>query len=112
MDDQRRERITFAYERGPEYRTVYANGAHGGITPKGEYRFDLFFEYPKAPRSVAHSVTPDGLGPEVDRTPPDSAVARELQVGVVMTPDGAKSLAHWILESIRQYEEKRRTRED
>ena len=100
------KRVVFAYEKNPAYRVVYANGAHGGMTPKGEYKFDLFFEQAKVPDQVAHSITPDGLGPEVERTPPAPPVSRELQVGVIMTPAGAKSLAHWILENIRQFEEK------
>ena len=99
-------RVVFSYERNPEYRVLYANGAHGGVTPKGEYKFDLFFECAATPEEVAHSITPDGLGPEVERNPPQAPVIRELQVGVVMTVGGAKSLAHWILENIRQFEEK------
>lgn len=100
------QRVVFAYERDPGYKVLYANGAQGGVTPKGEYTFDLFFEHARAPARVAHSITPDGLGPEVERSPNGPQVVRELLVGVVMTPAGAKSLAHWILESIRQFEEK------
>jgi hypothetical protein len=100
------QRVVFGYERDPAYRVIYANGAQGGMTPKGEYTFDLFFEHARPPTRVVHSITPDGLGPEVERTPPSPQVMRDLLVGVVMTPAGAKSLAHWILESIRQFEEK------
>jgi len=42
----------------------------------------------------------------VERSPPSPQIVRDLLVGVVMTPAGAKSLAHWILENIRQFEEK------
>jgi hypothetical protein len=55
---------------------------------------------------VVHSITPDGLGPEVERSPAAPQVVRDLLVGVIMTPAGAKSLAHWMLENIRQFEEK------
>ena len=100
------QRVVFGYERDPGYRVLFANGAQGGMTPKGEYTFDLFFEHARSPSRVVHSVTPDGLGPEVERQPPGPQVVRDLLVGVVMTPAGAKSLAHWILETIRQFEEK------
>ena len=99
-------RVIFGYEKDPAYRVVYANGAQGGVTPKGEYTFDLFFEHARAPAKVVHSITPDGLGPEVERSPATPQVVRDLLVGVIMTPAGAKSLAHWILENIRQFEEK------
>ena len=98
--------MVFGYEKDPAFRVVYANGAQGGVTPKGEYTFDLFFEHARPPTKVVHSITPDGLGPEVERQPPAPQVVRELLVGVVMTPAGAKSLAHWILETIHQFEEK------
>jgi hypothetical protein len=99
-------RVVFGYEKDPAHRVIYANGAQGGITPKGEYTFDLFFEHARPPVKVVHSITPDGLGPEVERMPPGPQVVRDLLVSVVMTPAGAKSLAHWILENIRQFEEK------
>ena len=100
------QRVVFGYDRDPEYRVIFANGAQGGVTPKGEYTFDLFFEHARAPDKVVHSITPDGLGPEVEHSPPMPQVVRDLLVGVVMTPAGAKSLAHWILENIRQFEDK------
>jgi hypothetical protein len=99
-------RLVFGYDKDPGYRLVYANGAQGGVTPKGEYTFDLFFEHAQPPAKVVHSITPDGLGPEVERVPQGAQVMRELVVGVIMTPASAKSLAHWILENIRQFEEK------
>lgn len=99
-------RVVFGYEKDPAYRVVYANGAQGGVTPKGEYTFDLFFEHARPPTQVVHSITPDGLGPEVERSSQGPQVVRDILVGVIMTPAGAKSLAHWILENIRQFEEK------
>lgn len=92
--------IRFEYVRSDDYRIIAANGAHGGLTSRGDFRFDLFVEGPKAPQSVAHSITPDGLGPEVEREPTGRIVERELQIGVIMSPAQARSLAQWIMSRL------------
>ena len=100
--------IVFRYVRGEGYRKVAANGAHGGVTGRGDFQMDLFVEHGEMPNELIHSVTPDGLGPVVSQDPERPAVIREAQVGVVMSRDQARSLAHWILERLRLAEEARR----
>lgn len=95
--------IGFRFERDPEYRIVIANGAWGGITPRGELMFDLFFEHLEMPEEIYYMTTPEGLGPESRRVPDPLLIIREALVGVVMTPENAESLAHWILEHVRMY---------
>ena len=96
--------IRFVYSKSPQYRVVPANGVHGGVTGRGDFRFDLFVEYTEFPESVTHSVTPDGVGPEIGRSPQQPEITRESQVGVVMQIEQARSLAHWILERIKRVE--------
>jgi len=93
--------LKFVYARAPDYRVVAANGVHGGVTGRGDFRFDVFVESAQMPDSVTHSITPDGLGPEIEREPVRADILREVQVGVVMQIEQAKSFAHWILERIR-----------
>ena len=93
--------LTFVYTRAKDYRVVAANGVHGGVTGRGDFRFDLFLESAEIPNSVTHSITPDGLGPEIARDPDHPAIVREIQMGVVMQIDQAKSFARWILERIQ-----------
>lgn len=103
MANQRRE-ISFSFTRAPEFKVVAANGVHGGVTGRGDFRFELFVESPQLPESVTHSITPDGLGPEIDREPEQADIVRESQVAVVMQIEQARSFAHWILERIKQAE--------
>lgn len=107
-DEKPDNRVVFLYETSPEYQIVYANGAFGGITPRGDIKFDLFIEFVKAPEEVVHIMTPDGLGPEVEREPAKTPFTRESQVGVIMSPDQAKSLAHWLLSKVSEIEQKKR----
>lgn len=92
--------IGFRFERDPEYRVITANGAWGGITPRGELMFDLFFEHLDMPEEIYYLATPDGLGPESRRVPDPLMIVREALVGVVMTPENAESLARWLLEKV------------
>ena len=96
--------IKFFYERSPDYRVIYVNGVHGGITSRGALKFDMFIEHVKTPNEVIHSITPDGLGPEIDRNPKNPPITRESQIGVIMTISQAKSFASWLQNHIRNFE--------
>jgi len=104
MMDTNQGELSFRYLRSSEYRVVAANGAYGGVTGRGDFKMDLFLESTGTPNTITNSITPDGLGPEIRRDPPPPDFVRELQVGVVLQLDQAKSLAHWILENLRQFE--------
>lgn len=98
------KKIVFRYEKKADYKVIYANGIHGGISPRGEFKFDLFTEYSKFPDEVIHSKVPDGIGPEIDRNPKNLPIIREAQVGIIMSVESAKSIARWIMQHINDYE--------
>ena len=105
--DSGKKTITYTYERHPDYRIVYANGAVGGVTPRGEILYDLFIEFVGVPEETVHSVTPDGLGPEIGRKPEAPPFTRQSQIGVVMTPGQAKSLGYWLINQVENMERKK-----
>ena len=98
--------ITFQFERDPEYRVITTNGAWGGITPRGEMKFDLFFEHIDLPEEITYLATPDGLGPEVKRSPSPAPISRVAMAGVVMTPENAENLGRWLIEKVAQFKKK------
>jgi hypothetical protein len=98
--------VTYSYERHPDYRIVYANGAVGGATPRGEIMYDLFIEFVGVPEETVHSVTPEGLGPEIGRKPESPPFTRQSQIGVVMTPGQAKSFGTWLINQVEIMERK------
>ena len=102
------KKITFRYEKHPDYRVIFANGAVGGATPRGDIKFDLFIEYLEVPESTIHSITPDGIGPEIERNPPSLPFTRQSQVGVIMSPGQARSLAYWLMGQVDTIEKKRK----
>ncbi len=99
--------IRYRYTRHPDYHTTYANGAIGGTTPRGDIKFDLFIEFVDLPEESVHSITPDGIGPEIERKPANPPMNRQSQVGVIMNPNQAKSLAYWLLSQTKGLEQKR-----
>lgn len=100
-------KIVFEHTKSPDYRKIYANGAWGGVTPKGELNFELFQEKHVMPERIVHAINPDGsLGKELAREPGTEVpvVQREAQAYVTMSTDSARSIANWMLEKVKQYE--------
>jgi len=101
-------RIAYKYEKHPDYRVIFANGAIGGPTPRGDIKFDMFIEYLEVPEHTEHSITPDGIGPEIDRTPKNPPFTRQSQIGVIMSPGQAKSFAYWLMGQVNALEKKKK----
>ena len=97
--------ITFDYVRSPEFRLIYANGAQGGVTPRGELQFDLFVEQQRPVVQTSHQLVADGLGPEEVEVGPNHV--REVQARIIMNPQQAKALARWLLGTLDAYERAR-----
>jgi hypothetical protein len=100
MEANAARRIVYRYEKHPSYRVIFANGAVGGATPRGDIKFDLFIEYLEVPEETVHSITPDGIGPEIERKPESPPFTRQSQIGVIMSPGQAKSLAYWLMGQV------------
>jgi hypothetical protein len=91
--------IKFLYAHAPEYRVVPATGAHGGVTPTGHIKMDLFVEYTTTPLAVTYDIAPGGgLGEESERDPSVPTLTREMQIGVLLTPDDAEAVSRWLLD--------------
>jgi len=97
--------VRIEFERSHLYRIVPADGAWGGPTPRGHILVNFFVDVPVSPLSVTHTLSADGqLGPEVERMPAGSEgaprVSREFEVGVLLSPDDAESVARWLLDQV------------
>lgn len=80
-------------------------GFGGGITPQGYISCDFFFE---------RNSTPDSIEVELDesmnkvnekrRNPADNYIVREIESGIVMTPEVAKAVGEWLINKVSEYE--------
>lgn len=117
MEDQEAlpKTIKFVYTYSDDYKTLYVNGIHGGVTSQGEVSFDLFQERRRAIKAEIHKVNKSGkLGKrikvesEIEESLDEVAIIRERKVGITMTSDAAESIANWMLEKVKQIRETER----
>lgn len=98
--------VRFHYLKSNYYRTIHANGAFGGITPRGEIAMQLYSERFPLPDTTTHVVNPDrSLGGEIVRERQTrDGILRELEVGAVFDLDTAREIADWLLQQITRLE--------
>lgn len=99
--------ITFKYIFPYDYNPLYINGAHGGVSPRGEIVANFFVERPPLPLAVSHEITPEGaIGPETTVEPSDlkASMVRYVSTGIILNYQSARELHQWLGEKIRELE--------
>lgn len=92
------KKVKFVFHRADDYRMVAANSVWGGITPRGDILVEFAVETLETPENITNLVRPDGqLGDELSRTPRETYVRRELQVGMVLSMNNAESIGQWLV---------------
>ncbi|MCM2357859.1 MAG: hypothetical protein NDI77_06900 [Geobacteraceae bacterium] len=97
----------FKYIFTYDYNPVYVNGAHGGVTPRGELVVNFYQERQPLPNSITQEVNPNGtIGSEVAVEPEDlnRSLVRFVSNGVVVTYQTARELHYWLGEKIKEME--------
>jgi hypothetical protein len=101
------EKISFDYLKSQFFRVIHADGAIGGLTPAGGIHVSIYSERPAIPQRQTFVLGKDGsLGQSAQETIVRPGIVRELDVDVVMSIDVARSLASWLDQQIKSYEEK------
>jgi hypothetical protein len=99
--------MTFKYIFTYDYHPVYANGAHGGVNPRGELVMNFYMERQPLPNSITHEITPAGtIGNETGAEPDDlgHSLVRQVLNGVVVNYQTARDLHYWIGEKLKEME--------
>lgn len=110
----KKPQITFKYLFAEDYNPVYVNGAHGGISPRGELVVHFYLERPGVPVSITHEVNPNGtIGAELDEVPSDfkQTLYRAVESGVVMNYESARTFHAWLGERLKEMEAVQQARE-
>lgn len=93
--------VDFEYIKSGDYRVIYADGVHGGPTPRGMVQLSFYAERTPIPRKIVHQILDNQLGPELrDRRESRSGIIRQVAATVVMSLDTARSLREWLDEKI------------
>ncbi|QWV94966.1 hypothetical protein KP004_07265 [Geomonas oryzisoli] len=112
---KKQNEMTFKYIFTYDYNPVYVNGAHGGISPRGELVINFYLERQPLPNSISHEITPAGtIGPETDVEPADlgRSLVRQVINGVVVNHQTARELHYWLGEKIKELDAMEQARQD
>ena len=99
--------MTFKYIFTYDYSPVYVNGAHGGISPRGELVMNFYLERQPLPNAISHEITAAGaIGPETEVEPDDlgRSLVRHVTNGVVLNYQTARELHYWLGEKVKEME--------
>lgn len=105
--------VAFKYVFRYDYNPVYVNGAHGGVSPRGDLVVNFYLERQPLPNEISHAVNQDGsIGSVVAVAPEDlnASVVRFVSSGVVLNYQNARDLHKWLGEKIEEMEQLARVR--
>lgn len=94
------EKIKFIYKKSDGHNTYFSNGAIGSISPLGEFEFNFYFEHRELPKDEVFDI--EGSQPE-EEIATDLTIIRDLQVGIIMTPQQAENLGDWLISRVKEH---------
>ncbi len=110
-------KIKFNYIKNELYAPTFANGALGGLTPKGELVINFYTEISSIPKSQTHEVEGNTIQPEIisEREPKEDATSlvnatRIISTGVILSATTATEIHAWLgtqLEILKKIEDGR-----
>lgn len=95
------KKITFEYQKTPNYRTFFVDGAHGGLNPKGYLHMQMYSERHHIPTRETMDL---GSGKRVFDTKPD--FIREVEASLIMDYPTMISVRDWLNSKIEEFEKK------
>ena len=110
----KKQEFTFKYIFTYDYNPLYVNGAHGGVTPRGELVVNFYQERMPLPNAITHELNPNGtIGTEVAVEPEDlnRSLVRYVSTGVVVNHQTARELHYWLGEKLRELDAMEQARE-
>lgn len=109
--DQDNKKIRFHYQKANLFRVIHADGAWGGLTPDLQVFFSLFNTRPPIPQVLGFDIQAGGMQLEErpEMTVSKDGLLREVEVGVVMSPENVQALIDFLkgrLEAVDQIKSK------
>lgn len=98
--------ITFHYLKTPSYRTFYADGFFGGLTPKGQLYMEIYLERQPTPQKVIYKTKEGGLESTPKSKEGKEGFIREVEAGVIMDYSTMVVLRNWLNEKIDLFEKR------
>lgn len=89
------------YNKTDSYRTYYADGFFGGLTPAGKIHIEPYIDKAPTPKSIDFAVQGNHLGDEVSRDA-IKGISREIEAGMIFDINVAESLIVWLQQKVQQ----------
>ena len=103
----KKSQIIFKYLFAEDYNPVYVNGAHGGVSPRGELVVHFYLERSGIPVAITQEINPNGtIGEVIDEVPADfnQTLYRAVESGIVLNYESARTIHAWLGERVRELE--------
>jgi hypothetical protein len=103
------DKIEYHYQKSPGYRTVHADGAHGGGTTRGYLAVTFYNERGTIPRRGSRAVDVNDQGePRLGREVVEeglTGIMRQLEVTVMLDINAARELTTWLVRHVKEIED-------
>jgi hypothetical protein len=98
MNDHAPTKLSFQFIKNSNFKIIHADGATGGIAPRGNVFIAFYSERQPIPEVVTHHLTSEGiLGSEIpEERKVKSAIIRDVEVGIMMDIPVAEALHVWL----------------
>jgi hypothetical protein len=92
-------KIIVRYREASDYRSLPATGVFGGPTPAGDLICNFFLETRAVPEEVEIEIDAAGAAKEkLAPTGGPEVFFREIQVGILLNPNVARSIGEWLIQ--------------
>lgn len=99
----REHEVVFKYVKSNFFRVIHADGAWGGLSPRGDIHISFYNERAAIPDSSSFTVAEEGIvKPEQFTT--SSKLVREIEADIIVDLLTAKSLHNWLANKIEALE--------
>lgn len=96
--------VKFKYVKSNFFRVIHADGAWGGVSPRGNIHVSFYNERAALPDSSKLVVSDEGVVITPEKFHASSRVVRELECDVVFDFATAKSLQAWLNDKVKVLE--------
>ncbi len=96
--------VKIHYEKNPQYRTVYVDGAIGGITPTNAINLNFYSTRHPIPKNVEFELREDGTLNKDGQPSLDSktGIIREIEFGIYLNHDSATDLYEFLKRTLNK----------
>jgi hypothetical protein len=99
-ESQKQHEVVINYLKSNFFRVIHADGAWGGISPRGDIHISFYNERSALPDISRFTLSEEGQIAQPEFFKSNSKVIREIEADVIMDLGTAQALRNWLSERI------------